>query len=34
VLLGVNSLEEPKKMVAWGTYAEFVDIDGNEFLYE
>jgi lactoylglutathione lyase len=28
---GVNFIEEPKKM-AWGTYAIFVDIDGNEFL--
>jgi lactoylglutathione lyase len=28
---GVNFIEEPKKM-AWGTYAKFIDIDGNEFL--
>jgi lactoylglutathione lyase len=28
---GVNFVEQPKKM-AWGTYAKFVDIDGNEFL--
>ena len=28
---GVNFVEEPRKM-AWGTYAKFVDIDGNEFL--
>jgi lactoylglutathione lyase len=28
---GVNFVEEPKKM-AWGTYAKFIDIDGNEFL--
>jgi lactoylglutathione lyase len=25
---GINFIEEPKKM-AWGTYAKFVDIDGN-----
>jgi lactoylglutathione lyase len=28
---GINFIEESKKM-AWGTYAKFVDIDGNEFL--
>ncbi len=28
---GVEFTEPPKKM-AWGTYATFVDLDGNEFL--
>lgn len=28
---GVQFLEEPKKM-QWGTYARFVDEDGNEFI--
>jgi predicted enzyme related to lactoylglutathione lyase len=28
---GVKFLEEPKSM-AWGTYARFQDVDGNEFL--
>jgi predicted enzyme related to lactoylglutathione lyase len=28
---GVQFIEEPKKM-PWGTYARFVDMDGNEFL--
>jgi hypothetical protein len=27
---GVNFIEEPNKM-AWGIYAKFLDIDGNEF---
>ena len=28
---GVKFIEKPSKMT-WGTYAKFVDIDGNEFL--
>ena len=28
---GVDFVEDPKRM-AWGAYAKFLDIDGNEFL--